>query len=92
MIRSFRSRALELFWENDDGRQIGREYLSRVSVLLDRLNASTKPTDMRVPGSRFHPLKGTMVGRFAVNVSGNKRLTFGWDGNDAVNVDLEDYH
>lgn len=31
-------------------------------------------------------------GRFAVSVSGNLRLTFRFDGEHAVDVDLEDYH
>ena len=29
---------------------------------------------------------------FAVDASGNYRITFRWDGEDAVDVDLEDYH
>lgn len=33
-----------------------------------------------------------MAGRYAVSVSGNWRITFGWSGEDAVAVDLEDYH
>jgi toxin HigB-1 len=30
--------------------------------------------------------------RYAVDASGNWRITFGWDGDDAIDVDLEDYH
>jgi proteic killer suppression protein len=36
-------------------------------------------------------LTGDLKGRFAVSVSPNWRITFGWDGEDAVD-DLEDYH
>lgn len=31
-------------------------------------------------------------GRYAVNASGNWRITFGWLEDDAIDVDLEDYH
>jgi proteic killer suppression protein len=41
---------------------------------------------------RFHPLKGDRRGEFAVSVSGNWRLTFRFEGEDAVAVTLEDYH
>jgi len=41
---------------------------------------------------RFHGLKGRGKGRFAVDASGHLRITFGWDGEDPVDVDLEDYH
>ena len=47
---------------------------------------------MDLPGLRFHPLKGKDKGRYAVWASQNWRLTFGWGGTDAIEVDLEDYH
>jgi len=47
---------------------------------------------MNLPGYRWHPLKGAQKGRYACDVSGNERLTFGFDGKDAIDVDLEDYH
>ena len=47
---------------------------------------------MNLPGLRFHPLKGESKGRYAVDASGNWRVTFGWEGEDAIEVDLEDYH
>ncbi len=50
------------------------------------------PEDLRLPGYRFHRLSGQLSGRYAVDASGNYRITFGWDGLDAVDVDLEDYH
>jgi proteic killer suppression protein len=33
-----------------------------------------------------------LAGRYAINASGNWRITFGWDGRNVVDVDLEDYH
>lgn len=60
--------------------------------MLLTLDAATAPEQMDLPGYRFHPLKGDRKGRFAVDVSGNWRLTFGWQGMDAIDVDLEDYH
>jgi len=43
-------------------------------------------------GAGFHALRGDFKGRYAMAVSRNWRLTFGWDGEDAIEVDLEDYH
>lgn len=60
--------------------------------MLDRLDAAIRPQDMNLPGWRLHPLRGDRLGRWAVDVSGNLRLTFAFDGEDAVDVDLEDYH
>lgn len=47
---------------------------------------------MNLPGFKFHTLKGRDRGRFSVWVTGNYRITFAFDGEDAVDVDLEDYH
>ena len=47
---------------------------------------------MNLPGYHFHALKGARKGTFALDASGNYRITFRWDGEDAVDVDLEDYH
>lgn len=47
---------------------------------------------MQLPGFKFHSLSGDQKGRFAVTVDANWRITFGWDGADAVEVDYEDYH
>jgi proteic killer suppression protein len=47
---------------------------------------------MNMPGLRYHSLKGDSKGRYAVDASGNWRITFGWDSEDAIDVDLEDYH
>lgn len=47
---------------------------------------------MNLPGLYLHELKGDRQGAWSVRVSGNWRVTFEFDGPDAVNVDYEDYH
>lgn len=48
--------------------------------------------DRRKLNVPLHELKGERRGTFAVNASGNYRVTFGWDGRDVIDVDPEDYH
>jgi proteic killer suppression protein len=92
MILSFRSRALQRYWERNDATRLPRDRINRIAMVLDRLNASTKPGDMSLPGLQFHALSGDMKGRYAVSISVNWRITFAWDEEDAVQVDFEDYH
>jgi toxin HigB-1 len=92
VIRSFRSKALRRFAEEGDSSKLSVPNIDRLTIMLQRLDAAVEPGDMSLPGWRFHPLKGKMKGRLAVDVSGNWRLTFGWADGDAVDVDLEDYH
>lgn len=92
MIRSFRSKALRRFVEQGDASKLSVPNVRRVERILLRLDAATLPEQMNAPSLRFHALKGRDKGRFAVDASANWRITFAWDGDDAVEVDLEDYH
>ncbi len=60
--------------------------------MLSRLDDSTKPSDMAAPGWKLHPLKGVLKGHWAVWIDGNWRLTFTFDGKDAILVNYQDYH
>lgn len=92
MIRLFRSKALRRFLQQGDGSKLSVPNVRRLETLLARLDGAMVPEDLNLPGYRFHGLKGKDKGRYAVDASGNWRITFGWDGKDAVDVDLEDYH
>jgi toxin HigB-1 len=92
VIRSFRSKGLQRFAERGDPSKLSVRNPDRIRRILFALDAATSPEGMNIPGFRFHPLKGRDHGRYAVDASGNWRVTFGFDGVDAVEVDLEDYH
>ena len=92
MILSYRSKALRQFAERGDASRLNVRNIERVRRILLTLNAARSPELMDQPGWRFHPLKGKDKGRYAVDASANWRVTFGWNGRDAIEVDLEDYH
>jgi proteic killer suppression protein len=92
MIRSIRSKALRKFTATGNGSKLpvpaqSHGKLRRQIIALD---SAIKPEDMNLAGWRFHGLQG--VARYAVDVTANYRLTWGWDDPDAIDVDLEDYH
>ena len=92
MITTFRHKGLELFFTKSNYKGIPAQFAPRIERLLDRLDASKDAADMDLPGYKFHPLKGDRKGVFTVSVSGNWRMTFEFEGQDAINVNLEDYH
>lgn len=92
MIKTFRNRGLEQFAATGSTRRLSVQNTGRVTRILALLDAATKPEDMNLPGYHFHGLVGDQAGRFSVRVTGNWRLTFAFDGQDAVDLDLEDYH
>ncbi|PPQ31140.1 type II toxin-antitoxin system RelE/ParE family toxin [Rhodopila globiformis] len=92
MIRSFRSKPLRLFWEKSDGSRIAAQLHARVSRRLDALDQAITPSDLNIPGFDFHPLSGNRAGVYSIHVNGPWCITFGWDGADVIDVDLENYH
>lgn len=92
MIRSFRSKGLERFAAKGDASKLSVQNTARVKRILANLQAARQPSDLNVPGYMWHPLGEMAPGRYSVRVTGNWRITFAWDGQDAVDVDLEDYH
>lgn len=80
------------FWEREDASKIPPDRIARITLLLDKLDGSTEPDGMNLPGFGFHQLSGQSKGRYAVSVSANWRITFGWQDQDAIEVDFEDYH
>ena len=91
VIRSYRSKALKLFATKGDASRLPVQSPVRVRLLLVALDAAAQPEDMNAAGFDFHGLQGRPK-RYAIKVSANYRLTFGWDAPDAIDVDLEDYH
>jgi proteic killer suppression protein len=92
VIRSFRHRGIERFFREGSKAGIQAAHATRLRLQLARLDAAGGPADMNLPGWRLHPLKGALAGFWAVSVSGNWRLIFAFEGEDAVRVDYVDYH
>ena len=92
MIKSFKHKGLQKFFYDGIKSRINTDHAPRLARILDRLDASTCPQDMNLPGFRLHVLKGREKGIWSVWVSGNWRVTFQFDGADAILVDYLDYH
>lgn len=91
MITSFRSKVLKQFAETGVASKLPVRNADRVRRQLVALDAASEPDQMNVPGWFFHGLHGKPQ-RWSVRVTGNWRITFGFEAQDAVAVDLEDYH
>ena len=92
MIKSIRHKGLRNYWTKGQAKGLKAESVPRISRILRALDTASAPTDMNLPGYYFHGLSGKDAGRYSVRVSGNYRITFGWSDQDAIDIDLEDYH
>jgi len=92
MIKSFRHKGIQEFFETGSKAGIQPSQATRLRVQLTRLDSATTPKDMHAPGWRLHQLSGNLIGHWAVTVNGNWRLTYFFEGSDALLVDYQDYH
>ena len=92
MITSFKHKGLEKFFLTGSKAGIDAAHAKKLRLILGRLNAATNPHDMNLPGLYLHELKGDRQGTWSVRISGNWRVTFQFDGPDAIAIDYEDYH
>ena len=89
MIRSFKHKGLEQFFKTGSKAGILPSHAARLRLQLAKLDGARGPDDMAMPGWRAHPLS---TGHWSVWVNGNWRMTFAFEGVDAVLVNYLDYH
>lgn len=92
MIKKFAHKGLEKFFLTGSKAGIRADHAGKLARQLSILNVATNPQEMDKPGWKFHPLSGELAGHWSVWVNGNWRLTFTFEGEDAVLVDYQDYH
>jgi proteic killer suppression protein len=92
VIRSFRHKGIERFFKTGSVAGIQPKHAGKLRLQLFALENAKRPEDMNAPGWRLHRLHGGLEKHWAVDVSGNWRLTFTFSGEDAVLVDYQDYH
>lgn len=92
MIISYRHKGLELYATKGDRSKLNQNHVAKIRLILTRLDAATAPEQMNQLGYDFHALKGTLKGFYAVKVSGNWRIIFRFEGENAADLDYVDYH
>ncbi len=92
MIRTFRHRGLKRLRERGEASKLRADQAERIGIALADLDAAKTPQDLDLPGYRLHPLKGDLKGFWSIWISANWRIIFRFEGGDAFDVDLTDYH
>jgi proteic killer suppression protein len=60
---------------------------------LPMLDQACELRDLRSPpGNRLEALKGERSGQYAIRINRRWRVCFTWDGKDAGDVEIVDYH
>ena len=92
MIRSFRHAGLEKLFLAGSKAGIQPAYARKLAIQLGTLHVARSAAAMDVSGWDLHPLKGELANHWSVKVNANWRMTFRFEGEDAILVDYRDYH
>jgi proteic killer suppression protein len=71
MIKSFKHKGLERFFETGSTRGIQTKHSTKLRMQLSALDTAQAIEDVDVPGYRLHSLKGTRKGLWSITVNGN---------------------
>lgn len=93
MIKSFKDKDAERVLEGRKPKRLPQTIINRAETKLAALDAATGIEEMRVPpGNRLEQLKGNRAGQWSVRINQQFRLCFRFDGGDAFDVEMVDYH
>lgn len=93
VIRSFASKDAESLFATEQSRRLPPDIRRRAVVRLNQLHSASTLDDLRFPPSnRLEPLKGDRVGQWSLRINDQWRLCFRFDGGDAFDVEIVDYH
>jgi len=92
MIESIQHKGLKLLWEKDNSSKISAIQILKIRMILTLLDNAVRVQDMNFPGSDLHLRKGNLAGFWSVKVTGNYRMIFRFENENAYDIDYIDYH
>ena len=92
MIKSFKHKGLQRFFETGSTSGIQSKHANKLRVQLLLLDSAKSPQELNIPNWRLHPLSGKLQGHWSITVNANWRVTFKFEGEHAFIVDYQDYH
>lgn len=93
MIKSFADKRTEMLFTHGSVGKLPPKIVKRALRKLDMIDDAYRIDDLRMPpGNKLHALVGDRQGQYAINVNDQWRICFRFEGEDAFEVELCDYH
>jgi proteic killer suppression protein len=93
VIRSFADRKTERLFAGETSRRLPQDIVRRAVGRLQHLHLATRVEDLRKPPSNcLETLKGDRAGQWSIRINGQWRVCFRFEGGDAFDVEIVDYH
>jgi toxin HigB-1 len=93
MIKGFADKETERLFRGRKSRAVPAQIRERALAKLLVLDAATEVEELRVPpGNRLEKLRGERAGQWSIRINQQYRICFSFEGGDAYDVEITDYH
>lgn len=93
MIKSFKDAETQKIDRRERSRKLPPEIQQVALRKLRMINNAINLNDLRVPpANRLEKLSGDREGQHSIRINDQWRICFEWQGSDAFNVEITDYH
>ena len=93
MIKSFHDKETEKLFHGRFSAKLPQAIQRAAAIKLKILNAVTVLETLRIPPSNYlEVLRGDREGQHSIRINKQWRICFMWQGNDAYDVEIVDYH
>ena len=93
MIKTFANKPTAAVFLGHPVLKLPREIQQTARRKLKQIDAVTVIDSLRIPpGNRLEPLKGNRAGQWSIRINDQWRICFRWEGGDAFDVEIADYH
>jgi len=93
VIQSFADKVTVAVFSGLEVRRIPRALQEAARRKLKLIDAAGSLDDLRVPpGNRLEALRGDRRGQWSIRINDQWRICFRWEGADAFEVEIVDYH
>ncbi len=93
MIKSFKCKETAKIFKRISSKKFPPEIFRRAFVKLHSIDVANDILDLKCPPSNYlETLKGDRSGQYSIRINNKWRICFVWDGNNACDVEIVDYH
>jgi proteic killer suppression protein len=93
MVLSFKDKDTELVYNRQFSKRLPQNIQHTALRKLVIIHNSVNLVDIKVPpGNKLEQLHGDREGQYSIRINSQWRICFNWEGNNAFNVEIVDYH
>ena len=93
MIKNFKDAETQKIYQRQRSRKLPSDIQQVALRKLRMINNSVSIHDLRVPpANRLEKLSGNRAGQWSIRINDQWRICFRWEGSDAIDVEITDYH